>query len=110
VSKYLVLYHAPVSAREQMASSTPEEAAAGMEAWMAWAGRCGDALVDLGLPLGDATSVSAGSSNAADTTIAGFSILQADSADAAAALLDGHPHLGWGGTIELHEALPLPGM
>jgi hypothetical protein len=93
-----------------MANSTPEEAAAGMEAWMAWAGRCGDSLVDLGLPLGDVTSVSAGGSSSAETSVAGFSILEADSRDAAVALLNGHPHLAWGGTIELHEGLPLPGM
>jgi hypothetical protein len=36
MTKYLLLYRAPVSAAEQMASSTPEAAEAGMEAWMAW--------------------------------------------------------------------------
>lgn len=40
----------------------------------------------------------------------GFSILQADSTDALNALLDGHPHLTWGGSVEVLEFLAMPGM
>jgi hypothetical protein len=38
MAKFMVLYRAPVSPQEQMASASPEQAQAGMEAWMAWAG------------------------------------------------------------------------
>ena len=51
MTKYLLLYRAPVSAAEQMASSTPEAAEAGMEAWMAWGERAGSAVVDMGSPV-----------------------------------------------------------
>jgi hypothetical protein len=34
MKKFLVLYRAPISAREQMAKATPEQAKAGMDAWM----------------------------------------------------------------------------
>jgi len=51
MTKYLLLYRAPVSAAEQMASSTPEAAQAGMEAWMAWGERAGPAVVDMGSPV-----------------------------------------------------------
>ncbi|HET7049402.1 MAG TPA: hypothetical protein VFI54_14160 [Solirubrobacteraceae bacterium] len=54
---FLVLYRAPVSAREQMANVTPEQVRAGMALWRAWAGRAGDAIVDLGAPLADAAVV-----------------------------------------------------
>ena len=52
MTKYLVLYNAPTSAADQMAQASPEEAQAGMDAWMAWAKEAGDAVVDLGMPLG----------------------------------------------------------
>jgi hypothetical protein len=41
--------------------------------------------------------------------IGGYSILQADSAEALSAVLAGHPHSTWGGTIETLEMLAMPG-
>ena len=108
MTKFMVLYRSPVSAMEQMSSGTPEQAQAGMDAWMAWAGKAGDAIVDLGAPLGDAAWVGPGSGDGLHVT--GFSILQAESADAVTAILDGHPHLGFGGSVEVLEFLSIPGM
>ena len=105
MTKYLVLYRSKVTAAEQMSQSRPEQAQAGMEAWMAWAQRAGDAVVDLGSPLG---VVSTGGDEG--DPIGGYSILQAESAEALSAVLDGHPHTMWGGTIETLEMLALPGM
>lgn len=105
MAKYLVLYRAKVSAAEQMGQSSPEQAQAGMQAWMEWAQRAGDAVVDLGSPLG---VVEAGGDEG--DPIGGYSILQADSPQALAAVLDGHPHTMWGGTIETLEMLAMPGM
>jgi hypothetical protein len=42
--------------------------------------------------------------------IGGFSVLQAESADAVRGVLDGHPHTAMGGTVEILEFLPMPGM
>ena len=53
-----------------MASASPEDAKAGMDAWMAWAGRAGQAIVDFGAPLGPGREVGKGGG---DPT--GFSIL-----------------------------------
>jgi polyisoprenyl-teichoic acid--peptidoglycan teichoic acid transferase len=47
VTKYLVLYRSKVSAAEQMEGASPDEAQAGMEAWMQWSGNVGDAMVDM---------------------------------------------------------------
>jgi hypothetical protein len=82
-----------------------------MEPWMLWAKKCGDGLIDLGAPLGNAMKVTQSGSSPGDSSVVGYSLLQAESADAAKALLDGHPHLAWnaGCEIELHECLPLPG-
>jgi len=105
VTKYLVLYRATMTAGEQMAQGTPEQAQAGMEAWMAWAGQAGDAVVDLGTPL---SVVDAGGDSG--DPIGGYSILQAESHEALASVLEGHPHLAMGGTIETLEFLSMPGM
>lgn len=105
MAKFLVLYRAKTTAAEQMATGTPEQAQAGMEAWMAWAQRAGDAVVDFGSPL----NVVESAGDAADP-IGGYSVLQADDADALGKVLDGHPHTAMGGTIEILEFLPMPGM
>jgi YCII-related domain len=105
MAKFLILYRAKLSAPEQMAQGGQEQAQASMEAWMAWSRSAGDAVVDLGTPL----AVIESGGDAGDP-IGGFSILQAESADAVAAILEGHPHAVWGGTIEILEFLSMPGM
>ena len=109
MSKFMVLYRSPASARDQMANATPEQMKAGMEAWMQWAGKAGDAAVDLGAPLAPAAHAGSGSSDAGE--ISGYSIMQANSAEALGGVLDGHPHLGMpGNSIEVLEMLSMPGM
>jgi hypothetical protein len=110
MNKFMVLYRSDMSARDQMAGSTPEQAQAGMDAWMAWAGKAGEAIVDLGAPLADAAYIGAGPAAGASGHVTGFSILQAESADALTSVLDGHPHLEMGGSIEVLEFLSMPGM
>ncbi|WP_306232351.1 YciI family protein [Agrococcus beijingensis] len=107
--KYLVLYHADVSAEQQMQQS-PEEGQAEMQEWMAWAESAGQAIVDLGTPLGNGRTVGgSGAGASSSSTVAGYSMLDAADADAAAALMQSHPHLKTG-TIEVLEALEIPGM
>jgi YCII-related domain len=105
MTKFLVLYRSSQSATEQMANASPEEQQAGMQAWMDWAGKAGPAIVDLGAPV----AATPGTKVSGDE-IGGFSILQADSADALRSVLEGHPHTAQGGTIEVFEFLPIPGM
>lgn len=106
--KYLLLYRAPVSAAEQVSDSSPEDAQAGMDAWMNWAGKAGSAIVDLGSPLNSVKTVGGGGGE----FIGGFSVMEADSAAELEKLLDGHPHLQMPGSpsIEVLEFLPIPGM
>jgi hypothetical protein len=105
VTNYLVLYRSSMTAGEQMAQSTPEQAQAGMDAWMAWAEEAGGAVVDLGTPL---AVVDPGGDSG--DPIGGYSILQAESHEALDKVLAGHPHKTMGGTIETLECLSLPGM
>lgn len=112
MKKYIVLYHAPQGAMEKMAGATPEDAKKGMEPWMQWAHQCGTGLVDMGLPLGMAMKVGKSGASPAETTIVGYSVLQAETMDGALQMLENHPHVQWmaGCEVTVHEAMPLPGM
>ena len=111
MKKYVVLYHAPAAALQKMKDATPEQMKAGMETWMAWAKRCGDSLVDIGTPLGGGRTITTSGSSPSDRDVVGYSILQAENAETAHGLLQGHPPscMEEGCTVEMHEALPLPG-
>jgi hypothetical protein len=94
-----------------MASSTPEQAEASMQEWMAWNARAGSAVVDLGSPLTHATTVPSGTSPRGGLHVGGYSVMQADSVDSLRATLADHPHLlAPDGAIEVHEMLSIPGM
>ena len=110
MGKYIVIYHAPASAWEQMGSASSDDMKKGMEQWMEWAKSCGDGLVDMGTPLGGGQKLTKSGSSPSDKEVLGYSILQADDMEGAKALLKGHPHLEWaaGYEIEVHEALALP--
>jgi hypothetical protein len=112
MKNFIVIYHAPISATEQMAQASPEEMQKGMEPWMAWAQKCGDGLVDMGAPLANGQAVTESGTHPSHKDVVGYSVLQAESMDAAVEMLKDHPHLGWaeGCEIEVHETMPLPGM
>jgi hypothetical protein len=111
MTKFMVLYRSTTSAREQMADATPAQMKAGMDAWMVWAGKAGDAVVDLGAPLAYATHVNQGTATPGSDDITGYSVLQAESAAAVSGILDGHPHLEMpGNSIDVLELLAMPGM
>lgn len=110
MKKYIVLYRAQKSAMDKMKDMNPEDSKKGMEAWMAWAQKCGDGLVDLGAPLGMAQNVTPDGASPSDLNVVGYSILQANDMAGAQAMLEGHPHLAWdaGCEISVHETLPMP--
>jgi hypothetical protein len=112
MAKFMVIYHAPASATEAMANVTPEQMAEGMKPWMAWAERCGPALVDMGNPLAGGQTVTKSGTKASGRQVAGYSVLEAADMAAALKLVEGHPHLEWadGCEIEVHEEMPMPGM
>lgn len=112
--RFLVIYHAPMDALAQTANVTPEEQAAGMALWKAWAERMGSKLTDLGAALVNGKRLTAeGSSTPSTKEVAGYSLLQAEDLEELMDLLEGHPHLsGWHpeATIEVHEMMIMPGM
>ena len=110
MKKFVVIYHAPVSSFQQMADATPEQMQEGMKAWMEWAARCGEDLVDFGAPLAGGQKLSKSGSSTSDKGVVGYSILQAENIEGAKGLLETHPHLEWadGCEIEVHETMAPP--
>jgi hypothetical protein len=111
MKRFLVLYKAPMSAFEQMKKSTPEQQKAGMDMWMEWSKKAASSIVDMGAPLGKSLRVTKGGGTSPSTNeLGGFSILQAESKEALAESLKGHPHFMMpDGSIEIIEYLPMPG-
>jgi len=111
MKKFLVLYHAPASSFEMMKKATPDQQKAGMEAWMTWSKTSASSIVDMGGPLGKSLRVTTSSASPSTNDLGGFSILQAESKEALAETLKGHPHfLMPEGSVEVIEVLPVPGM
>jgi hypothetical protein len=98
MAKFLLIYHGGTPPQ------TDEEKDRVMAAWGQWSESLGDALVDIGNPLGPPKSIGA---DAADPA-SGFSILEAPDQDTAVKLAGGNPMAGEDGTrIDVHEAFKM---
>jgi len=84
---------------------TEEQQQQVMAAWGAWFGSLGDSLVDGGNPFGPSASISPSGavSEGAASGLTGYSVLKADSMDAATKMAKGCPMLTSGGSIEVYE-------
>lgn len=89
-------------------AETPEAQEQQMQAWGRWLTGLGEAVADAGAPFGASTTVKTGGSAAgAVSALGGYSIIEAESLDAAAAKADGCPILSSGGSVEVYEALAM---
>jgi YCII-related domain len=98
MSKFLITYHGSGMPDDP---AMMEQAKAAFGAWVAGAG---DAIVDPGAPVQMVTQV-ASEGATEEMQIGGYSIIQADSADAAAAVLSSHPYVARGGTLQVNQIL-----
>lgn len=112
MKKYMVIYMAPPAMIAELMKMPPEMAKKGMDEWNGWMRNASGSLVDRGSVLGKSKRVSPSDAMDVKNDITGYSVVQADSLDAAAAMLKDHPHLkmGMGATIEVVEFFDLPGM
>jgi hypothetical protein len=113
MKKFMVLYMASKAQFEKMMkNSTPEQHQKGMEAWMKWMNENKTSLVDGGAPLGKTKRVDSNGASNTKNEIGGYSVVQAESHDAAAKMFGkDHPHLQVPGAwIEIVEIMPVPGM
>ncbi len=100
---YIIAYHGGKM------PETPEEGAKQMEKWKAWVGGLGDAVVNPGTPLGKSKTVSSGgvSDNGGPDRLTGFSMVKADSMEAALEIAKSCPYLEIDGTIEVAEVMEM---
>ena len=87
---------------------SPEEGAKFMERWKAWVGGLGDAVVNPGNPVGMSKTVSSGgvTDDGGSNPLMGYSIVKADSMDAALEIAKGCPFLEMG-TIEVAQVMEM---
>jgi len=83
-------------------AETDEEREAAMQAWGAWFGGLGQAVVDAGNPFSSSKAVG-GNGDTSDLT--GYSILSPENLDSASKLAEGCPVLTSGGSVEVYEIL-----
>ena len=113
MKKFLALYMANGADFENMMkNATPEQQKQGMDAWMKWMGEHQTSLVDGGAPLGKTKRVDAKGASDTKNDVCGYSIVQAESADAAVKMFGkDQPHLQMPGAwMEIIEIMPIPGM
>ncbi len=95
MAKFVLIYHGGKPPENE------EEKDRVMAAWGQWMESLGDALVDIGNPLGQPRSIGG---DAADPA-SGYSVLEAADHEAAVELASGNPMAGEDGArIDVHEA------
>jgi hypothetical protein len=112
MAKYLILYNSSLSASETMAQATPEQMQASMDEWLAWRDEAvKTAEFEFGSPLQAASHITPDEVTTSDIPVSGYSIMEGESKEVIAALLQTHPHLKrQGATIDVLEMLSMPGM
>jgi hypothetical protein len=85
-----------------------EEGEKALAAWMAWFAGMGDAVVNMGNPVGKSSTVSSSgvTNDGGANPLSGYSIVKAANIGAAIALAKGSPQLD-GGTIEIAEIIEM---
>ena len=99
MANYLLVYHGGGM------PESPEEGAKVMKAWTDWFGVLGEALVDGGNPVSRVKTIAANGSisDGGVNPSSGYSVIKADSLDAAVNLAKGCPVLAGGASIEVAE-------
>ncbi|HMS58340.1 MAG TPA: hypothetical protein PKA49_05740 [Tepidiformaceae bacterium] len=105
MAKYLLIYHGG-GGGENM---SPEEGAKVMQQWTDWFASLGEGVADGGNPISRAWTVTADGTteDAGANPATGYSVLSAESMDAALVMAKGCPHLAAGGSIELCETFEI---
>ena len=113
MKKFMAIYMASGADFERMMkNSTPEQRSKGMEAWMKWMSDNKASILEGGAPLGKTKRADASGISDTKNSICGYSIVQAETHDAATKLFGrDHPHVQMPGAwVEILEIMPLPGM
>lgn len=107
MARFMMLYNGPATPMEEF---TPEQSDQQMQAWGAWMGKVGDALVDMGTPYGARAAVRADGTTGEPSRLNGYSIVEATDIETATSLCEGHPFLSDGRdvfSVEVFELVPV---
>jgi hypothetical protein len=114
MKKFLAVYTGSETSKkkwEQLdTSARKEREQTGMKAWQAWVEKHEDAIVDHGAPLGKTKLINAKGVSDIRNEMAAFTVVEAESHDAAARMFVEHPHFTIfpGEGVEVMECLPIP--
>jgi hypothetical protein len=83
----------------------------GVAAWKAWVEKHQAAIVSMGGPLGKTKKITQTGIGDTSNNLGAFTVVRADSHEAAAKLFDKHPHFSIfpGDAVEIMPVLPIPG-
>jgi len=83
----------------------------GMVGWKAWVEKHHGAIVGMGGPLGKTKKVSQGGIEDISNAMGAYTVVRAESHEAAAKLFENHPHFAIfpGEAVEIMPVLPIPG-
>ena len=96
--------------RKMMETASAEDRKKGMDEWRTWMKKNMAIFADMGGPTGKNMQVTASGMTQVSNDIGGYSIVQAESAEAAAKLLAGNPHFQIpGAIIDLAEIVQMGG-
>ena len=115
MKKFLAVYLGVPSGREKWMqipeAKRKEREQTGVKAWMDWGVANKASIVDQGSPLGKTKRASQQGISNVTNLMTGYTIVQAESHEAAAKLFENHPHFTIfpGDSVEIMECLPLPG-
>ncbi|MGD1119762.1 MAG: YciI family protein [Dehalococcoidales bacterium] len=102
MAKYLLTYYGGKM------ETDPKKAEQSMAKWMKWFKDLGKAVVDSGNPTQAGKIVSSsGTKSVGPKSVTGYSIIQADSLDAALAMAKSCPQIAAGGEIEVDTIMPM---
>ena len=88
-----------------------QRTALAMKEWTSWVEKNKDIIVDQGGPIGKTKLMNSAGVTAGKNLITGYTIVLAESNEAAAKLFENHPHfmIFPGEAVEVMECLPIPG-
>jgi hypothetical protein len=107
MARFMLLYRGDATPMEAMPA---EQATRINEQWTAWIGKHGPALVDVGTPFGARASVGGDGADQVPAPMQGYTVVEAESLEAAKAFSDGHPFLSGAGAdfaVDVFELVPI---
>lgn len=114
MKNFMAVYTGSASARAEWDTLDAEKRKAreqaGMEAWGKWVTAHQKDIVDNGSPLGKTKRISAKGISDTKNNLAAYTVVRAESHEAAAKMFENHPHFTIfpGDSVEIMECLPIP--